>query len=170
MIDTKQFVHFVVTPALLELDMYSLSAVQILLCTAAVESDMGTYLRQFTKDGYGPGRGIYGHENRTINDLIVCAASTKGGKLKEVMKEQKLINHYNPTCAEEMDIERDIYLATKLCRLQYYRFPRELPYHQDKEGMWEYYKKYWNTQLGATEYETFMEKCNKYKVWEWLEI
>jgi hypothetical protein len=45
--------------------------------------------------------------------------------------------------------------ATIITRVHYSQFEEALPAANDKEGMWNYYKKYWNTKGGAATQNEF---------------
>lgn len=139
-IDASQLLRYVIRPALAELgERYaSLDAAFLLLATAAQESDLGRYLYQL---GGGPARGIYQMEPATLHDLYTNYLAYRG-----------------PYMGLE-DAERVVYdlrYATQIARLHYYRFPEPLPERFDVQGTWQFYKRRWNTPLGAAREEQFL--------------
>jgi hypothetical protein len=66
-IDANQLRHYVVRPTLRRLGLWSKSAENLLMGTAAQESHLGTYLHQV---GGGPAKGIFQMEPATERDLI----------------------------------------------------------------------------------------------------
>jgi hypothetical protein len=106
---------------------YSEAAVYLLLGTAAQESTFGTYLRQIT----GPARGCFQMEGATFNWLKE--------KYKGLMPE---LAQWDAD-----DMEWNLALAIIMCRLKYMSCPGALP--TELVGWAAYWKKYYNTPLGA---------------------
>ena len=49
-----------------------------------------------------------------------------------------------------------------MCRVHYYRAPTKLPEAEDLDGLAHYWKKYYNTELGAGKPEEFREVYSVY--------
>ena len=117
--------------------LYSVAAEELLVITAAQESLGGTYLWQNDVLGFpkGPAIGPFQMEPATHDDLW-----------NNFLK-------YRPILAKPLGdasagrMAWDWYYAIRIARLNYYRFPTPIP--ADFEGQIRYYKKYWNTELGA---------------------
>jgi hypothetical protein len=142
MLAIKHFRMQVVRPALDQLKLYSVAAEELLVITCAQESVGGTYLMQNDSRGFpvGPALGIYQMEGATYRDLWDNFLSYQ----------TMWLDRLHPGETAHPNASRMIYdlrYATMIARLNYYRMPAALP--QDFEGQIRYYKKYWNTDLGA---------------------
>ena len=111
-------------------------AVALLLGTAAVESDMGTYIRQIKGRALSP----FQIEEYTFDYLN---------------------NRYSLNRGFE-ELEWDLRLAIVVARLKYYSIPVALP--KSLQGLAEYWKKYYNTASGSGTVEDFLIKCKIYGV------
>lgn len=142
MIAIKHFRECIIRPALDQLKLYSVAAEELLVITAAQESLGGTYLAQSDVKGYpkGPAMGIYQMEPATYMDLY-----------QNFLAYHTLwLDRLTPGEIAAPNVGRMVYdlkYATMIARLNYYRVKEALP--QDFEGQIRYYKKYWNTELGA---------------------
>jgi len=142
MIAIKHFRECIIRPALDQLKLYSVAAEELLVITAAQESLGGTYLMQSDVRGYpkGPAMGIYQMEPATYLDLF-----------NNFLAYHTLwLDRIAPGEIAAANVGRMVYdlkYATMIARLNYYRVKEALP--QDFEGQIRYYKKYWNTELGA---------------------
>ncbi len=123
--------------------LYSDAALALLLGTAAVESDLGTYTRQ---RGGGPARGIFQMERPTFDDIQT--------RLK--------VRYPEITDWIHEDQETDLHQATIMARLKYRSIPTPLPSADDLQALAEYWKLYYNTPLGAGTIEKFKAKYIKY--------
>lgn len=132
-----------------EIKVYSEDAVNLLLGTAAQESDFGEYIRQL---GGGPARGIFQIEPETFNYLLNYIKS-KGilERVKSICNCQNLISD---------SLEYNLKLSIIFCRLRYYVINEALP--TDLTGYARYWKKYYNTYLGAGTEEQFINNYKKY--------
>lgn len=137
----------IITPVLIKMDMFSPAAVQLLIGTCAVESKMGYYRRQM---GNGPARGIFQMEPDTEKDIWINYVAYKKG-MKDMIKRVSDVDGPNPS-ALEFNLTYQVVMA----RLHYRRVPQALPLFSDIKGMANYWKKYYNTVLGAGTVEKFM--------------
>lgn len=150
-VDPTQLVEYIIRPALRALgDKYaSPSAERLLLATAAQESACGRYVRQI---GGGPACGPYQMEGATLGDLYASYLA------------------YYPDLIALIGVEsaeRLVYdwrYATQVARLQYWRDPDPLPAADNHGAMYAYYKRRWNTALGAATYEQFVDNWNRYVI------
>ena len=153
-IDCKQLKNLVIIPALTALNLCSDNAVKLMLGTCAQETLLGTYLAQ-VNGGSNGGLGIYQMQKETFEDIC-----------------DNVIDH-NPTYHEAIlnlgyeqikfeSIAYDLQLATMLARLVYARQSERLPI--DLPGMAAYYKKYYNTPLGAATEQEFIDNYNRYVI------
>lgn len=137
-LDLKQLADYVILPTLLKIDLFSPAAVQLVLGTAVVESN-AKYLRQ---RGNGPALGIYQMEPFTHDDIHKNVLVYKATLANLILS--LTINSY------PVEMMGNMYYATAMCRVQYYRFAEALPELNDYTGMARYHKKYYNTVAGAT--------------------
>lgn len=117
----------------------STAAVELLLETAAVESDFGTYLRQ---RGGGPALGVFQTEPATFIWIR--------GRFPQIEK------------FSFDELEWNLWRAILVARCVYRAWPEPLPKAGDIEGQWEYYKRFYNSSAGATTRSKFMSKCEFY--------
>lgn len=115
------------------------AAQQLLLATAAQESRCGEYVQQIK----GPAVGIYQMEPDTIQDLYDNYLKHRINLLPAYYRFQISGLGVN------FQLHSNMAFATALARLQYFRFPEPLPELNDRQGMWLYYKTWWNTAEGA---------------------
>jgi hypothetical protein len=127
-----------ITDVLKEADLYSRSAVELLMLTAAVESKLGTYIEQIT----GPALGIFQMEPNTEGDIWEHYLDYKPG-LADIVKGFSG-NFINP----ELDLKANLTYQIIMARIHYLRIPEPLPDADDVEGLARYWKKYYNTHLG----------------------
>lgn len=155
MLNCEQFRSHIINPVLSKLQVYSKNAEELLVFTCAAESDGGTYLAQIE----GPAVGIYQMEPRTYTDIWV-------NYIQYNLRLSTMLGiHFN--CARIPEPERlmyDLNFATAMARLHYMRVKEALPDACDKNALWEYYKKYYNTEKGnatkekaITAYERFTQ-------------
>ena len=114
--------------------LYSEDAVVLILCTIAIESGFGEERQQ---RGHGPALGIVQMEPATFDWLKAKYPRYLGG-------------HTAP------EMIHDDALAILACRLRYQASPGALPDASDIEGQWLYYKRNYNSMLGAATRESFM--------------
>lgn len=152
--DLKQFTHLI-TRVLAEQELYSKVAVNLLLGTAAVESDFGTYLRQL---GGGRARGILQMEPATEKDIWDNYLFYGRADKRRAIYKISGVRSANNSGALEWN------LAYAICmgRLLYRRIPEPFPVSDDIEGLAHYYKAYWNTSAGAGTVKQFMEKWDQF--------
>jgi len=116
----------------------------LLLATAAQESHLGHYLHQ---EGGGPARGIYQIE-----------PATYGWLLKEIRQRSAVLAHMVDELRPSLvptTLEGSLHYATAICRLRYWIVPEALP-GPTFEAIWRYYKKHWNSDLGAATRRQFL--------------
>lgn len=140
-IDPRQLMLHVVRPALLHLGLHSRAAEQLVLGTALVES-RGEYVKQV---GNGPALGLwqmepathddiwrnflhYNHELQSrVSDLATAAVITEGA----------------------LELVGNLFYGAGLCRVHYRRVKEPLPAAEEFGDMARYWKRHYNTALGA---------------------
>ncbi len=138
--DCEQFRNLI-SRVLEEYSLHSPAAANLLLGTAAAESDFGTYIRQVN----GPARGIFQMELGTF--LWLQAVYGK---------------RYSIAVHQFEEIEWDLKLAILFARLRYRVIPSPLPEAYDLLGLANYWKKYYNTYLGAGTVQDFLDKYHQH--------
>ncbi len=149
----KEQLRDLITDTLFEINMLSESAVNLLMGTAAQESHLGTYIRQIK----GPALGIFQMEPATHNDIWHNYIDYKKG-LERIIMDCALMSH-------PIDARALIYnlkYAIIMCRLHYRRAPEALPEYYDVAGLAKYWKKYYNTHLGAGTEEEFIKNYERF--------
>lgn len=131
------------------------NAVQLLIGTAAVESRMGYYRRQM---GNGPARGIFQMEPATERDIWdnwIKYKSGIGQRIKEIT------GVYGP---DHTALEKNLSYQVVMSRLHYRRVWEILPEYNDIPAQARYWKKYYNTHLGAGTPEKYIECWERFVI------
>ena len=127
----------IIRPALHSLNAeipYSEAAVELLMMTAAHESNLGTYVHQVG----GPAEGIYQMEPMTELDIMSNFLKYRADLWKMLPLDQSLVTNLT--------------YSTQMARIHYFRDKEPLPDIEDFEGLARYAKRVWNTLEGkATE-------------------
>lgn len=149
---TELLREYIIIPALKYIDLYSEAAVNLLLGTAAQETHMGDYIRQI---GGGPALGIYQIEPNTHKDVF-----------DNFLKYRQDFCEKTRTCSVGTSMDEaligSLFYQTLIARLIYYRVPEALPEADDILGLAQYWKKYFNTYLGAGKVDEFVDNYKMY--------
>ena len=137
--------------------LYSPDAEELLIATCANESNLGRYRTQAKG---GPGRGIYQIEVGTFGDIWANYLKYHSDLAQRVMA----LNDNQIGSANDL-VNNDRY-ATAMCRVFYMRCPGVLPAAGDIDGIWKYYKQFYNTPEGAAVESIFKYKYNSYVLGE----
>lgn len=149
MLNIDQFRELIIKSTLNDMNMYSKEAEEILVFTCAVETQGGTYLKQIN----GNALGIYQMEPLTHTDIWQNFIKSKPQLLFQ------LLNMFNISqIPSEERMIYDLRYATAMARLFYKRFTKKFPNVDDIDGIWEYYKTYYNTEKGKAEREPSINK------------
>lgn len=139
MLNAEHLRLLVVRPTLVELDMWSNSAENLLMGTAAQESGL-RHLRQL---GGGPALGLYQMEPATHDDIWKNWLSHR----------PKMAARVGAFCGMHPDrhaqLVTNFSYATAMARIHYYRVPAPLPDADDIIGLGAYWKAHYNTYMGA---------------------
>jgi len=135
------------------------SAINLVLATGIVESRY-EYIRQM---GDGPARSFFQVEAATAVDNLAHYLKHRT-KLMAKCAEASVVDikhwqNFDEKKWEEI-LEKNIAAGIVHCRLKYWRVPKRMP--NSVEGLANYWKKYYNTELGAGDPEHFVEVYNKY--------
>lgn len=161
-----QFRELIIRPTLKYLEPevpYSEEAEDLLFMTAAHESLLGTYLKQVK----GPALGVYQMERETEKDIC----------FNFLLYRNKLSKKITNLCFSEVEIPTglnesigNLFLATAMARVHYYRVPEALPKKSEfntnvsyLKALSEYAKKYYNTELGKATADDYYKAFMKYK-------
>ena len=127
------------------------------LCTAAIESNCGYYIKQVG----GPALGVWQMEPVTHDDIFAncdamqdCDNDMSHFKYKAL----QLSTTYNMDEdfeAVQSDLIDSPKYACAMARLKYSMDKAPLPDHNDIKAVYDYYKRIYNTPLGASTYEKF---------------
>jgi hypothetical protein len=154
--DCQQLQDVIVKPTLIALGLWSPSAVNLLLGTAAQESQMGKYLVQ-QKIGFRGGIGIYQMQAPAFMstwDKMVTPNPVMRNRLK------LLLGYEGRPVADRM--ASDLLLATAMCRLYYAAINTALPQADDINGLAHYWKIYYNSEVGKGTTQQFVENYRNY--------
>jgi len=144
------FRTLIVRPVLKELRMWSQAAENLVYGTALTESGL-SYLKQM---GEGPALGLWQMEPATFDDLRVYLA-----RRSDLFQRVAPMARHHPLRAGE--IVGNLYLGCAMCRIHYWRVPERLPRHDDLPGLAAYWKRYYNTSLGAGHPTDFMTRAER---------
>lgn len=155
-INPIQFREWVIKPALKAVDLLSDSAVNLLMLTAATESNMGQYIKQIGTSVIG-GYGVYQIEIATYHDIW-------GRMVKDdiAMRSRIKLNYGYDGMPYNSRLVTDMALATIIARLIYRQYPEPLPKADDIVGLAAYWKKYYNTSKGDGTVDKAIADYRKY--------
>lgn len=137
-----------IVDVLREADLYSPSAVELLMLTCAVESDFGTYIEQIT----GPALGVFQMEPNTHNDIWDNYLKYRSNRV------------YWDVNNDVESLRYDMKYAIYMARLHYLRVPEPLPNATNVEALARYWKKYYNTEKGKGRVDNAIQKYKEYCV------
>lgn len=144
----RQFRDYVVVPALARIHAYSPAAEQLVIGTALAESN----LEHIQQVGGGPARGLFQMEPHTHDDIWENWLRHK----------PHIVDGLKGLMIRDMDLldqlRGNLFYAAAMCRIHYLRFSEILPPENDWPGMARYWKKYYNTRLGAGTEDGFLQK------------
>lgn len=113
-------------------------AVELLMGTCAQESHLGKYRKQI---GGGPALGIYQMEPATFDDIVENYLSFNPSLKSKIMEVSGVRD------LKARDLVNNDKLSTCMARVHYLRVKEAIPF--SLEGQARYWKKYYNTPLGA---------------------
>lgn len=142
--------EYIIRPALAHVGLSSIAGEQLVLATGAVESEY-RFIDQ-TAAGPGPAFGPFQMERATHEDIWRWLALRP--QLAAKVRERMVLPMDG---CEQM--HGNWFYAAIMCRLHYIRFPEAVPSVGDIDAMAGYWKKYYNTRLGAGTIEGFRHKA-----------
>lgn len=151
MMKIQQLRELVVRPVLQELNMYSEAAENLLLGTAAQESVLGTFIKQYPT---GPALGIYQMEPATHGDIWDNYLAYHEDLSSQV---RGFASQHSFTRNPHDELVTNLFYSTAMCRLHYRRVSERLPAADDVQGLALYWKHHYNTFKGKGRVEEFVE-------------
>lgn len=151
MLNKGQFRELVIRPTLNLLDLWSPAAEELVLGTALVESKL-TYLHQV---GGGPALGLYQCEPATLHDILTNFLNYN------VSLRDRVLSLKAHGLSSEDNLVGNAFFSTAICRVHYRRVRASLPEAGDFEAMGLYWKRYYNTSLGAGEVQDYVNAWKK---------
>ena len=133
--DPLEFYHHIIWPTLDDMGLRSDAACQLLLGTALVESN----LEHIVQVGSGPALGPYQMEPATHDDIWENYLQGRPARRLDVAKH--LIGNHRS--ASEM--KGNLYYATAMARIHYWRVKAALPPKGDIEAQAWYWKRWFHT-------------------------
>jgi len=141
--DARQFRTAIVAPALISVGLHSEAAENLIVGTALTESR----LEFVEQHGHGPARSFMQIEKATYDDCHRYLR-LRNPKLKELIECSILMDSFPPFECSTWNMR----LAVLVARVKYYMDPSPLPDAGDANGMYEVYKRVYNTPLGRATY------------------
>ena len=150
----KHQLRTLIREVLKEVDLYSESAEELLMLTAAVESELGSYIEQVgTTKG---GKGIFQLEMATCKDIYNNWLRFKDDHF--IWR----VSMYDGTGDLETNLKGNLPFQIVRARLHYMRVREALPDAHDIEGLAHYWKQFFNTHKGKGTIEKALEAYEVY--------
>lgn len=151
----------VIIPTLDELGLLSQSAINLLLGTCAVESNLGRFDRQV---GGGPALGIFQVEPPT-NKLVLDWLLRNKPDLFEIVIDIRGKTHVTGGIVtpdiNKAALQYNDHYSCAIARCLYLSIPSPLPASDDVLGMAHYWKNHYNSPQGKGTVEDFVEKYKR---------
>lgn len=138
----KHQLRDLIRETLKEVDLFSDDAVELLMLTAAVETDLGYYIKQIN----GPGLGIFQTEPATHDDIVIRWLEVNTQRRRNFRdKIHDKMNNFVVYFSHH-ELVYNLKYAIVIARLKYYMDPAPIP--SDSLGMARYWKRIYNTEVG----------------------
>lgn len=136
------------------------------LCTAAIESNCGEYIKQIN----GPALGIWQMEPDTHDDIIDNCDALRNGDFESLLCGLLPSNSYELIDDGVDTLTQSPMYACAMARLKYSMDPNPLPkLSGDKDldciNFFEYYKRVYNTEFGASTYQKWVNALEANGIW-----
>jgi hypothetical protein len=152
-IDVGQLREYVIQPILKSVDLHSVSAEQLLLGTAAVETACGQYIHQIGGVAYS----IYQIEPFSHQDIWINYLAFRKDLGNKILYACNYVNRPPDTA-----LIYNLAYATLIARVKYLRSPMALPEPNDVYGMSNMWKSIYNTAGGAGTESKFQDAYLRY--------
>lgn len=149
MINVPHFIVHVIRPALNHIGLGGRASEELLLGTALQESNL-QYLHQL---GEGPAKGVFQMEPRTHDDIWQNYLAYKKQLAQQVLD----LSGQGAWAPPAEQLCGNMYYAAAMTRVHYRRVPEALPAAGDIEAQADYWKRFYNTHLGAGTVEEYIE-------------
>lgn len=163
-IDAQQLHDHIIKPTLEYMggNYNSENARFLLLCTAAIESNCGQYLKQIN----GPALGVWQMELDTLFDIQdnCDAINYTDAPLLKKLDSLDIFGTLHECLGESLVISPSY--ACAMARLKYSMDVEPLPERDNFRTVYDYYKRIYNTPAGASTYEKFKQACIDNKIFE----
>jgi hypothetical protein len=130
----------------------------LLLCTAAIESKCGYYIKQIK----GPALSPWQLEPKTHDDIWRYCDALKCGETSVFVNSLKLDEPFSP----HTNLVVSPMYACAMARLKYSMDSEPLPKYDNFRTVYDYYKRIYNTPAGASTYEKFKHACIECNIFE----
>ncbi len=148
MIDLDQFRDYVIEPTLEDLGLMSAAAVELVIGTALQESHL-TYIKQL---GEGPALGVCQMEPNTHDDIWKNFLAYRN------VLSDAVLDIGGP---EPQELIWNLKYSVAMCRVHYRRVRSPLPQAGDVEGQAQYWKTYYNTELGKGTTQEYIDNWSR---------
>ena len=152
--NADQLRHIIVKPALEAIGLWSEAAENLVMGTAAQESHL-----EYVKQLNGPALGLFQMEPATYHDLW----DSYLGHRPELASKIRQAIEYNGGIPPASRMCWDLRFAAIMCRIHYRRIPKALPDAEDIWALAAYWKKFYNTPLGAGTEAQFADNYRRAK-------
>lgn len=119
------------------------------LCTAAIESNCGYYIKQVG----GPALGVWQMEPATHEDIWLNCDALSNNQMSHRMD----LLTVSPDNNQMTDLIVSPMYACAMARLKYSMDSAPLPDSENIRAVYDYYKRIYNTPAGASTYEKFRQ-------------
>lgn len=150
----KDQLRQLIKDVLTEVNLYSKSAEELLMLTAAVESNLGYYVEQVgTSKG---GKGIFQMEIPTCQDIDNNFLKFKDEEF------QRQVSVYDSKGDLDTELKGNLPFQIVRARVHYLRVSSPLPPHDNVIALAKYWKDHYNTRLGKGTVEKAVESYEVY--------
>ncbi len=156
-INSIQLKEIIIKPALNAIGLCSDSSINLLLGTAAQETNLGRYLVQTNIDPYLGGIGLYQMEAKTYEYIWEKHVNRS---IHMRAKVRLYLGYEGRPMAARM--ASDMGLATIMARLNYANVLERLPDAKDVKALARYWKIYWNTMAGKGTEDQFIDHYKEF--------
>lgn len=152
----KKQLRQLVKNTLEEIGLYSPEAVNLIMGTIAQESHLAKYIEQIK----GPADGICQMEPATHNDIWKHFLKYKPELIKKLDKISATDEFTENEIPDSEEMVWNMKYAIAMCRVHYLRKKGAIPF--SLQGQAEYWKKHYNTHLGAGTVEEYLKNYQRF--------
>jgi len=132
----------------------------LLLCTAAIESKCGYYIKQVN----GPALGVWQMEPETHDDILEHCDALNNPEFSCIISGLIPSECYDVRESGCEFLIQSHLFACAMARLKYSMDKAPLPDRHDIKAVYDYYKRIYNTPAGASTYEKFCSALANCKI------